>query len=96
MSDAESRCRDLWAAVLVQAFQDALWQDPVPTPITASRADGKRREAMAAGVRARRWFERGGDDFRLVCEWAGLDPSYVREKFRKALKGYAIRTVEVE
>lgn len=38
---------------------------------------------------ARNWLLRGGEDFRDVCEMAGLDPSTVRDRARTlALRGW--------
>lgn len=57
----------LFRAVICEAIRDAI---SVPT----ERPDN--RDVVKS--RARTWFERGGADFRMVCEAAGLNPDHVR------------------
>ncbi|OFX03257.1 MAG: hypothetical protein A3E78_12010 [Alphaproteobacteria bacterium RIFCSPHIGHO2_12_FULL_63_12] len=61
------RCQSLWRAVIQQAWEDMAWEDDGRPP-----DEEKRRRLMAAGVRARRWFASADEDFRAVCEMAGL------------------------
>ena len=57
---------ELWVAVLARAVEDAL------RPEERDR-DCDRRVS-------RQWFRSYSVDFRLICELAGRDPRYVREK----------------
>tara|TARA_Y100001951_G_C11186167_1_gene208794 strand:+ start:113 stop:535 length:423 start_codon:yes stop_codon:yes gene_type:complete len=57
---------ELWVAVLARAVEDAL------RPEERDR-DCDRRVSQ-------QWFRSYSVDFRLVCELAGRDPRYVREK----------------
>ena len=63
---------ELWVAVLARAVEDAL-----------------RREDMFGGDldrrAARHWFRTYSADFRLVCELAGRNALYVREKMLKRI-----------
>lgn len=70
----------IWQAVIIQALMDA-------------SANGKRAEIQKAKREARSWLEDESADFHLVCENAGLHPSYVlqiAEHIRK--KDYCWRT----
>ena len=67
-----ARTRELWASVLLTAFNDAA--GPVdPDTVTSQRRADQRA--------ARRWLDHGGRDFRLVCSLAGVDPDAVRENW---------------
>ena len=57
---------ELWIAVLARAVEDALREDK-------NDQDLDRRAA-------RYWFRNYSSDFRLVCELAGRNAPYVREK----------------
>ena len=57
---------ELWIAVLARAAEDALKVDEYDN-------DLDRRAA-------RHWFRSYSTNFRLVCELAGRNPSYVHEK----------------
>lgn len=58
--------RRLMLAIVLEALNDA-----AGTPRAATRAAEKEVHKQ----RARSWFEAGGEDFRLVCQMAGLEPS---------------------
>jgi len=62
---------ELWIAVLARAVEDALRPDEYDR-------DLDRRAA-------RYWFRSYSDDFRLICELAGRDARYVREKMLKRI-----------
>jgi hypothetical protein len=62
---------ELWVAVLSRAVEDALKVDEYDW-------DCVRRTA-------RQWFRSYTADFRLVCELAGRNPRYVREKMLKRI-----------
>ena len=61
---------ELWIAVLARAAEDALRSDDM--------YDLDRRAA-------RHWFRSYSRDFRLVCELAGRNARYVREKMLKRI-----------
>lgn len=67
-----ARTRELFASVLLTAFNDAA--DPLDPQTATSQ---KRAEQRAA----RRWLDHGGKDFRMVCDWAGVNPDAVRERW---------------
>ena len=62
---------ELWIAVLSRAVEDALKTDEYDHDLV-------RRSA-------RYWFRSYSADFRLVCELAGRNPHYVREKMLKQI-----------
>ena len=62
--------RQLWAAVLGQAVNDALRE--------SAYSDEDRR----ANGGARSWMDRQGRDFRLVCTLAGMEPEAVADAWR--------------
>ena len=62
---------ELWIAVLARAVEDAL------RPADRDQ-DCDRRVA-------RQWFKSYSADFRIVCELAGRNPRYVREKMLKRI-----------
>lgn len=60
--------KDLFAAVINRAVFDAGY-------------NGANREACNERRRAATWIRDAGEDFQLVCALAGVDPSYVRDRF---------------
>ena len=58
----------LWVSVLSRAAEDAFLMS-CNTLSTARDAE-----------QALHWFARGGQDFNLVCEYAGRNPTYVHHK----------------
>ena len=63
----------LWRGVIAQALEDA-----GGSPGALNGWDWRRGGADRLVAAARRWFREDGDDFRLVCELAGLEPGPVR------------------
>lgn len=59
----------LWTAVITQALQDM-------------KTNSKKPEDQAAKIYATQWIH--SDDFRDVCDRAGLDPRYVKRKILEA------------
>ena len=57
---------ELWVAVLARAVEDALRPGEYDPDLTRCAA--------------RYWFRSYNADFRLVCELAGRNPNYVRQK----------------
>ena len=76
--------KDLWVAVLTRAVLDACKGPPKldmtkQTNIPHKNLYGYNHRA------ARHFFLSGGPHFREVCEMAGRNPDYVRQKVRKIL-----------
>ncbi|MBA4757405.1 hypothetical protein [Sphingosinicella sp.] len=67
----------LFRAVICEAVRDAIG---LPTERPENRDVVKSR--------ARTWFERGGADFRTVCEAAGLNPDHVRKEMLAFFEGH--------
>ena len=67
-----ARTRELWASVLLTAFNDAADFEAPENATSQRRADQRA---------ARRWLNHGGKDFRMVCDWAGVNPDAVRERW---------------
>ncbi len=61
--------RELWKAVLAQAVNDAIQEDPYSP------------ENRRAKEEAINWFTRRGNDFDRVCMFAHLDSDAVHEAF---------------
>ena len=68
--------QSLWLAVIRQCLKDALMASGKPNSETSSRAIHE----------ARRWFREASRDFRLVCDFAGLDPEWVRREALDAME----------
>ena len=76
--------KDLWVAVLTRAVLDACKGPPKldmtkQTNIPHKNLYGYNHRA------ARHFFLSGGPHFREICEMAGRNPDYVRQKVRKIL-----------
>ena len=76
--------KDLWVAVLCRAALDAC---AGPPQLDMTRRANKAHESLYQYNRdqARHFFLEGGAHFTNVCEMAGRNPLYVREKIRKVL-----------
>lgn len=59
----------LWQTVIEKAFVDAINPEP------ANRDDIREK------ARASAWIRNCGRDFRLVCDWAGMDPHFLSDAF---------------
>ena len=76
--------KDLWIAVLCRAVLDAVKGPPdLNMKVKANRS----HQSLYHYNRdqARYFFMEGGAHFRLICEMAGRDPSYVQTRIRKIL-----------
>jgi hypothetical protein len=74
--------RDLWTAVLTRAALDA-FKEP-PKLDMSRRANIPHKNYYDYNKhRAHHFFLKGGKHFNEVCEMAGRNPTYVREKARK-------------
>jgi|TARA_R100000501_G_scaffold9981_1_gene19619 hypothetical protein len=74
--DRKDPIRDLWRNVLIVALEDALGK-------------GFKKHGLAYGVYAdshREYFTVPNWDFKIVCDYAGLDHEYVRMKARQFFK----------
>ena len=76
--------RDLWIAVLGRALLDAFKSAPdLNLKLRMNRTHDMYHKYNRD--QARHFFLKGGDHFRDVCEMAGRDPTYVKEKVRKLI-----------
>jgi len=64
----------LWQTVVIRNLTDALSPDKKTTRIKHGKPSREKYEADL-------WFRHGGRDFYLVCHLAGIDPSWLREKY---------------
>tara|TARA_R110002020_G_scaffold6936_1_gene29336 strand:+ start:242 stop:763 length:522 start_codon:yes stop_codon:yes gene_type:complete len=76
--------RALWTAVLVRACLDA-FRGPPCLDMSLKTARTHMNHADYNRDQARHFFLHGGDHFKEICEMAGRNPIYVREKARKIL-----------
>jgi len=76
--------RDLWIAVLGRALLDAFREAP---KLNLNLPVGKTHGMYYKYNRdqARHFFLQGGEYFKEVCEMAGRNPQYVKEKIRKLI-----------
>ena len=76
--------RDLWVAVLGRALLDAFREAPkLNLNLPVNRTHGMYYRYNRD--QARHFFLEGGDHFKEVCEMAGRNPQYVKEKVRKLI-----------
>ena len=76
--------RDLWVAVLGRALLDAFGESPkLNLSLRMNATHGMYFKYNRD--QARNFFSHGGAYFREICEMAGRNPSYVKEKARKLL-----------
>ena len=62
--------RDLWLAVITQAFFDV-------------KTENKKKDLIKYKLRANNWVQPNNSDFISVCKLAGCYPNFVYENFRK-------------
>ena len=76
--------KDLWVAVLCRAVLDAC---KGPPQLDMSRKANKSHQNHYTYDRdqARHFFLAGGEHFDNICEMAGRNPEYVRDKIRKVI-----------
>jgi hypothetical protein len=67
-----ARARGLWLKVVAQALRDAL-----SGAVDANAARARRR--------AHEWLVSGGNDFREVCDLAGICPRTLRDRYQAGL-----------
>jgi len=76
--------KDLWIAVLTRAVLDACKGPPELDMKRAANIPHKNLYGYNRRA-ARHFFMEGGAHFNLICEMAGRNPAYVRQKIRKVL-----------
>jgi len=76
--------KDLWIAVLTRAVLDAC-KDPPRLDMTRKANTAHKSLYRYNRDQARHFFMEGGAHFRQVCDMAGRDPMYVKEKIRKVI-----------
>ena len=76
--------KDLWVAVLCRAVLDACKGPPQLDMSKYSNASHKNQYTYDRD-QARHFFLQGGKHFTEVCEMAGRNPAYVKQKARKLL-----------
>jgi hypothetical protein len=69
--------RRLWGSVLANGILESLGN--VTNNGDSDKYSRMKKETIAR--QANIWIERNSGDFRLVCELAGVDPSYIRRKY---------------
>jgi len=86
--------KDLWVAVLYRAALDAFKNPPRLDMSLACNISHKNYYTYDRD-QAHHFFLEGGPHFDLICEMAGRNPTYVREKARKLIlsaKGWNVDT----
>ena len=76
--------KDLWVAVLCRAVLDACKGPPLLNMNKQSNVPHQNQYTYDRD-QARHFFLTGGSHFQHVCEMAGRNPEYVRNKVRKVL-----------
>jgi len=76
--------KGLWIAVLCRAALDA-FRGPPQLDMTRKANVSHKNNYNYNRDQARHFFLDGGQHFNEVCEMAGRNPSYVKEKARKLL-----------
>lgn len=73
--EAEQPCgmQSLWRAVITQALMDA-------------GSNSKKYEARKERARAIAWLHGNSAEFKQVCHNAGMDPAYVKQRAKEAMK----------
>jgi len=76
--------KDLWVAVLSRAVVDAC-KGPPRLNLDLRSNVTHRNHYTYDRDQARHFFTKGGSHFNLICELAGRNPDYVKEKIRKII-----------
>ena len=76
--------KDLWVAVLARAALDAFKNPPSLNMDLRSNITHKNHYHYNKD-QARHFFLRGGSHFNEICEMAGRNPEYVKQKARKII-----------
>ncbi len=73
--------RGFWVSPLMEAEQK-LWVAVLETALN----DALSNDNPSRMETARRWFREGGQNFKLVCDLANFDASFVRKKILAVLE----------
>ena len=76
--------KELWVAVLSRAALDAC-KGPPRLNLSLSSNVTHQNNYTYDRDQARHFFMTGGSHFNLICELAGRDPDYVKERVRKII-----------
>ena len=76
--------KDLWVAVLTRAVLDAC-KGPPDLDMTRRANVSHKNHYHYNRDQARHFFVEGGSHFKLICEMAGRNPTYVQDKIRKVI-----------
>jgi len=76
--------KDLWIAVLTRAVLDAC-KGPPDLDMTRRANVSHKNHYHYNRDQARHFFVEGGSHFKLICEMAGRNPTYVQDKIRKVI-----------
>ena len=76
--------KDLWVAVLTRAALDACKGPPQLNLDLRSNITHQNNYTYDRD-QARHFFTEGGSHFRLICELAGRNPTYVQQQVRKII-----------
>jgi len=76
--------KDLWTAVLCRAALDAFKGAPELNMAVKANKTHKNHYTYNKD-QARHFFLEGGSHFNLICEMAGRNPQYVKQKARKLI-----------
>jgi len=76
--------KDLWVAVLCRAALDAFKGGPHLNMMLKANKSHKNLYTYNKD-QARHFFLEGGSHFNLICEMAGRNPQYVKDKARKLI-----------
>ena len=67
------------------AGEEALWRAVITQALMDAASQSKKPEQQMAREQARRWLTKSCDDFNTVCDYAGMEPAYVRRMAKQAL-----------
>jgi hypothetical protein len=76
--------KSLWVAVLCRAVLDAL-KGPPQLNLSSIANIPHQNQYVYNRDQARHFFLEGGQHFTEICEMAGRNPQYVRDKVRKSI-----------
>jgi hypothetical protein len=82
LSLREKQERQLWAAVILQALDDAAGK----IEYFGGTKEAAERHKRLVRRRARDWFHYGGKDFKEVCALADMDPDWIRANALEKIK----------
>lgn len=66
--------------------EQAMWRGVITQALMDASSNSKKTEAIYFKGEALHWLLEGGQDFSIVCYYAGLEPDYVRRMAKNALE----------